>query len=191
MRGAEIDALDQHRAAIGIVKTRQKAEEGRLATAVAADDRDHFVRFHRQGDIIECRGFRVVRVVGEADVAEFDEDVELFARDAHLGGDFFVARCAPQRSRQFGHAPLRSGPASSRGSHRGAGYPGWTGHGLRGRRPRRRASRRLHRPGSWCRRSKDGGLGPPSRPGRHTAGGVRESRVARRPSEGPRCGSCP
>ena len=50
---AEVHALDQDNAAVGIVKARQQAEQRRLAAAIAADNGDHLPGLHSQADVVE------------------------------------------------------------------------------------------------------------------------------------------
>ena len=67
---AHIDAVDQHRAARNVVKTRNQVDQRRFARAGSADDADGLTFFNCKADIAQLL-VAVVRIV-EADIFEFD-----------------------------------------------------------------------------------------------------------------------
>ena len=67
---ADVDAVEQHRAAVRVVEARQQADQRRLAAARAADDRHGLARRDPHANAGEH--LALVGVVGEGHVAELD-----------------------------------------------------------------------------------------------------------------------
>ncbi len=68
-----IGAVDLDRSGVGIVKARNQVDDRGLAPACRPHQRRHLPRFHLHADLLE---HRIIRLVTETDLAQFDLAVE-------------------------------------------------------------------------------------------------------------------
>ena len=80
---AQIDAVDQHAAALRHVEALDQLGERALAGARGADDADHLPRRHVEADVVQH--FRAVDAIAESDVLE--RDIAADRRQARHGRD--------------------------------------------------------------------------------------------------------
>ena len=72
---ADVDAVDEDRAALDLVKAAERRNDRRLAAAGGADQSDFFAGAHAKGNVFEDR---LIGTVGKPDVFEFDLAGETF-----------------------------------------------------------------------------------------------------------------